>query len=68
VFQPNKKQGVLCFLFVFLLFFFLCLIILGSDVIDDRHGVANEKLDGTVIGVEGVKLVRLFDEKLIQDV
>ena len=45
-----------------------CLIVLGSDVVDEGHSVENENLDGTVIGIEGIQFVRLFDEKFLQDV
>ena len=68
-FQSNKKQEGLLFI-CFSTFQCLhgCLIVLGTDVMDEGHGVENEKLDSTVTGIEGVELVRLFEEQLLQEI
>jgi hypothetical protein len=61
----SKKKGS-PLLLIFNVYLLLYLPILGSDVVDEGHGVENEKLDGTVIGIEGIQFLRLFDEKLLQ--
>lgn len=62
------KTGNPCFLFAFLIFLFLCLIVFGSDVLNEGHCVENEKLDGIVTGIEGIQFVRLFEEQLLQEI
>jgi hypothetical protein len=70
--QYKKKGRPFFFFFFSMSSMFLCvaisLPILGSDLINEGHGDANEKLDGTVIGVEGIEFLRLFDEQFLQDV
>ena len=60
-----KNRKALLFIW-FSSFLLLYLIVFGSDVIDKGHGVENKKLDGTVIGIERIKLVRLFEEQLLE--
>jgi len=67
-FRSLKKKGRPFFFFLVFnipLSLLLCLIVLGTDVLDEGRGYANENLNVSVGHVEGVEFVRLFDEQLL---